>query len=229
MMRCCRVIIPFRDRGTDSLRAANLERVLQQWGGLGFIACVVDDGRDKGPFNRCAAYNRGAAATEADVIIYAEADALICERQIRKAITMASARPGLVIPFRQYRSLLATQSKLVRLHRKEPADCVTAVHHSIGAVNVVSRVTLKAIGQWDECFTEHWFEENAMEQAFRIAAGPTRWVDGPAYHLYHQPQSRNGQITLEDRVACANSSRRLQLYRNAKTPERIRELTAGGW
>ena len=71
------IIIPFRDRGIDPLRVANLKRVLQHWDGLGITVHVVDDGRaGNAPFCRSAAYNHGAAITQADILVYVEADVI---------------------------------------------------------------------------------------------------------------------------------------------------------
>jgi hypothetical protein len=157
---------------------------------------------------------------------------LVPYSQIRQAVAMSAAAPGLVVPFIQYRYLTSEDSGLVRAHDIEPGDCIPESTmdngKSIGAINVVSRETLDAIGQWDEVFEGAWYDDVAMKIAFEVCAGPTRWVDGPAWHLWHKPGLGGSHLTAEDKAATARNKERLELYRQATTLERIRELTAGG-
>lgn len=227
------VVIPFRDRGVDPLRKANLERVLAEWEYFGAEVIVSDDGRNgSSQFNRSAAYNRGLAKTDADVIVFSEADMLIDHTQITKAVDAARTRPGLVIPFSQYRYLTQDDSEKIRSGDRDAIDCIPESTmdngSSIGAINVVSRRTISAIGQWDEAFEGSWYDDNAMALAFQVCAGPTRWINGPAFHLFHQPGWIGDHLTPEDIEATRKNQVRFTIYRRARTPERIRELTAGG-
>ncbi|QBI97467.1 glycosyltransferase [Mycobacterium phage Schatzie] len=226
------VVIPFRDRGRDPLRPANLKRVLQHWEGFNAPVFVVDDGRSgEASFNRSAAYNRGAAMTDADVIVYSEADLIVDFRQIVAGIKLAAEKPGLVVPFSRFMAMAESDSIEVRKGNLPPhladAQQIRGERRSIGAVNIVSREALHLIGQYDECFEGAWHDDDAMELAFRITCGPTRFVDGPGYHLYHLPGAQGGHLSDADRAATAANKRRWELYLEAKTPERIRELTAG--
>jgi len=227
------IVIPFRDRGMDPLRPANLRCVIQHWDSCDVPVWLSDDGRvGDAQFNRSQAYNRGAWFVDADVVVFAEADMLVPYNQIQQAVAMAAAAPGLVVPFIQYRYLTPEDSGLVRAHDIEPGDCIPESimdnGESIGAINVVSRETLDAIGQWDEVFEGAWYDDVAMKIAFEVCAGPTRWVDGPAWHLWHKPGLGGSQLTEEDKAATARNKGRLELYRQASSRERIRELTAGG-
>jgi len=47
--------------------------------------------------HRSQAYNRGARFVDADVVVFAEADMLVPYSQIRQAVAMAAAAPGLVV------------------------------------------------------------------------------------------------------------------------------------
>lgn len=224
------IIIPYRDRGTDPLRAANLDRVLQHWTGYPAHFYFVDDGRSgAAAFNRSAAYNRGAAMTDAEVLVYTEADMLVDYAQVTEAVELARQEPGLVIPFTQYRYLSPADSEAVRRRRKPTWRC-TPEHvmddgQSIGAINVVSRRSIELVGGWDEAFEGNWYDDNAMKIAFEICAGPTRWVDGPAYHLYHLPGHKGEHLTDADRAATAANKARLGRYQQATTPDEIRQLT----
>lgn len=222
------ILVPFRDRGGDPLRAANLERAVHHWTLFPAPVIIVDDGRTgTAPFCRSAAYNRGAAQTDADILVYTESDMLIHYDQIDKAAALAAESLGLVVPFTERRELSAEDSHLVRALKKSPPKCVphncTATNY--GCINVVSRASLQAIGQWDEKFSGWGHDDCAMWIAFNIAAGPTRFVEGPAYHLHHQPP---GDGPPADKAAIMANARRMEIYCNAKTPEQIRHLTAGG-
>lgn len=224
------IVIPFRDRGLDPLRAANLERVLEHW--AGFNVTVVDDGRSEGLFNRSAAYNRAAKQTDADVLVFTESDMLIDHKQIADGVALAAAEPGLVVPFTEYRYLTPSDSERVRLHVLDPSECVPEAvmdgGTSIGAVNIVSRETLGLVGQWDETFEGSWFDDRAMCRAFQICCQPTRYIEGPAHHLFHQPGWAGNHLTSRDTEATKRNRARWKLYQRAKTPTQIRALTAGG-
>lgn len=154
--------MPFRDRGKDPLRSANLERCLKWWRDFsdqtGTPIIVADDSREgDAQFNRSAAYNSGSAQTDADILVYVESDTLIPYQQIHTAIEMAASRVGLVVPFTHQKKLTATDSVLVRGELKEPEDCVHDRHPygettNYGCANVLNRRTLEAVGRWDEAF-----------------------------------------------------------------------------
>lgn len=225
------IIIPWRDRGKDPLRAANLRRVTQQWDDFEITTVVADRGHGDDQFNRSAAYNRGIQTlTGMDVYVFCESDMLIDKGQVYKAAALSVHGPGLVIPFTEYRYLSPRDSEKVRNgedHTKCKPSWTMADGRSIGAINVVSAMTMNLIGQWDEKFEGNWYDDDAMARAFEVCAGPTRWVDGPAYHLHHLPGHRGDHLTDEDKAATERNKDRLQLYRWATTPARIRELTRG--
>lgn len=226
------VIIPFRDRGVDSYRAANLERVVKLWESYDMTPSVVSDNRAaSAQFNRSAAYNHGYALNaDADVLVYAESDMLIEVEQVRDGIQEAMAQPGLVVPFTEYRYMSREDSVFIR-GGDHPGDykpeSVMANGRSIGAINIVSRKTMEAIGQWDERFEGSWYDDNAMQRAFEVCCGPTRWVNGPAWHLYHLPGWTGDHLSNEDKAATLRNKRRYRSYVMAQTPERIRALTGG--
>ncbi|AYB70716.1 glycosyltransferase [Mycobacterium phage JoieB] len=235
------VIIPFRDRGRDPLRQMNLDRTLNQWACHGFHWVVSDDGRSgNDQFNRSAAYNRAVSEYleeygRQDVFIFAEADMIITDvNQVEEAIRMAGEAPGLVVPFDEYRYYGDYESILIR-KGEDPSSLrpmwEMKAGRSIGAINVVSAETLNLIGQWDERFEGNWYDDDAMKIAFDVCAGPTRWVEGPAHHLYHLPGHRGGHLSREDKAATRRNQTRLGLYREAArqpgAADRIRDLTMG--
>jgi hypothetical protein len=235
------VIIPFRDRGTDPLRGANLAHVVDWWENYCGSAYVVSDGRGgRTQFNRSAAYNRGIQVAlenlaDIDGFIFAESDMIPDSReQIDEACEMADEQMGLVVPFSEYRYLSKDASDAVR--NGVPADgfrpeWTMPNKRSIGAINIVSKRTMDAVGRWDEVFDGNWYDDDAMKIAFDVISGnPTRFVDGPAYHLYHLPGHRGRHLTDEDKAATVRNRLRLELYQLAAQKNnvaRIRQLLAG--
>lgn len=226
------IVIPYRDRGTDPLRAANLHHILKHWATFPADVHVIDDGRvGTEQFNRSAAYNRGrTAAGNVDIIVYAEADMILGHHNLQRAIDRAK-QPGLVVPFTEYRYLSPRDSELVRSETKPVTNCapqqVMKNGTSIGAINVVSQQTLDLVGQWDEHFEGSWWDDTAMKRAFDIAAAPTRWITGPAWHLYHLPGWTGDHLTDADKAATIANQNRWGLYKEATTATEIRNLTAG--
>lgn len=224
------IIIPFRDRGTDPLRAANLTRVLEWWSSFGTEVLVVSDGRTgDAQFNRHRAYNQGAEQASGDILIYTESDMLIDFTQIDQAVEAAHTL-GLVVPFTARNELSEDSSDLVREHKIHPRDgranVVKPKPRRIGAINVISRQTLKAVGQWDEHFEGCWWDDRSMHIAFDRCAAPTRWINGPSWHLHHLPGYQGSHLTPEDKAATARNQARWRRYRQA-TPDKIRQLTSG--
>lgn len=226
------VVIPFRDRGSDPLRQANLDTVLDHWKAYTRTPLVVSDGGyGDAQFNRSAAYNRGAEQTDADVLIFTESDMLIDFDQIDEGVCLARQSRGLVVPFTLYRYLSPEDSAWVRAGELHPLDATpeTTMENgqSIGAINIVSRETFNAVGQYDEGFKGSWWDDRAMKIAFEVTSGPTRWVTGPAHHIYHKPGWKGSHLTDEDKRATERNKRRFMAYRRARTAEQIRALTTG--
>lgn len=226
------IIIGYRDRGTDPLRSANLNRTLEHWASFGAELSIVNDGgTGQDQWNRHRAYNRGAAQTHADILCYVESDMLISFTQMDTAIEWATLKPGLVVPFTERHELSPQDSDRVRNYQ---ADYLSVVGQVIkpkprrtGAINVLSRATLDLVGGYDETFSGSWWDDRAMHRAFDICAGPTRWVNGPSVHLYHLPGYQGAHLSDEDRAATRANRRRFGQYQRATTPEQMRELTRG--
>lgn len=228
------LIIGHRDRGNDWCRAANLEASLGWWRWHGIDPIVVDDGRSgDDQWNRSAAYNRGAEISRAGVLAYVEADLLIPGRQILEAIKLAAEHPVLVIAFSRFLAMTDHDSRMVRAGRLHPskasAEQVRGDNESIGAANILSRESLEMIGQFDESFEGHAYDDDATEMAFRICCGPTRFIEGPGWHQFHHPGAlyATPESTEADLAATERNRQRYELYRRAQTPEDIRNLTKG--
>lgn len=225
------VIIPFRDRGTDPLRAANLARVLEHWAGFNTDLIIASDGLEgSASFNRHKAYNKAATQTDANILAFVESDMLLDFSVMDQAIDMAGASPGLVVPFTERHELSAQDSAKVRAHKVDyhhvRGEVIKPKPRRTGAINVLSRATLNAVGQYDPTFSGCWWDDRSMHIAFDMCAGLTRWIDGPSWHLYHLPGYTGEHLTPEDIAATQRNRERWQLYTQAHTPDHIRNLTA---
>lgn len=238
-MNAVQVIIPFRDRGVDPRRAANLEIVQAWWYAHGFDPQIVDDGLEgDAQFNRHRAYNRAVSRNpDALCFIFAEADMLIHPDQIRFGAGLALGRPGLVVPFTQYRYWSADATGLLRHHYKDsevgglaefwglpvedddsvfsaPAESTMDDGRSIGAVNIVSRATLDMTGGFTEATSGNWYDDRITEEAFAFLTGnKTLFVPGPAVHLYHLPGWKGDHLSEEDRLATQRNRNLLWIMR----------------
>lgn len=215
------------------MRAANLIAVAGMWRSLGYSPMIISDGgMGNDQFNRSRAYNIAIShCPDTQVFVFAESDMIVHEKQVRTALWKAVLAPGLVVPFTQYRYLSPKDSAEVRGGSNprifEP-ESIMDNGESVGAINVVSRETIELVGGFDEGFTGSWHDDIAMEKAFRICAGPTRWVDGPAFHLYHKPGWTGDHLSDEDRAATRANKDRLTRYEATENPDEIRKLVAEG-
>lgn len=229
-------VVPFRDRGRDPLRPANLSAIRQHLESLNLgPVYIVSDGRagDEN-FARHIAYNEGgrqAFGNGAETICFYESDMIVSRDQLVDGITRAASAPGLVVPFTQYRYLTPEDSERVRAGAN-PFNCTPEYTmdngRSIGAINILSRQSIEAVGQWDTVPDGNGYDDNMMHRAFEVCCGPTRYVDGPATHLFHQPGwygLPRAELTVADRAATTANKNRYRRYLQARTPEQIRRLT----
>lgn len=234
------VIIPFRDRGIDPRRHANLEVVQAWWFAHGLEAQIVDDGLSGSQqFNRHKAYNLAVSRNPTvDMFVFTEADMLVPPSQVVSAVELAQERPGLVVPFMQYRYLSDSTTEIIRevyndrgvpwsarWWVKSPSDpqsifgltpeYVMDNGRSIGAINVVSRETLDLTGGFTEATSGNWYDDNIIEEAFAFLTGQTtRYVTGPAVHLYHLPGHKGDHLTDADRRATEHNKGLLAALRH---------------
>jgi hypothetical protein len=229
-------VVAFRDRGVDEYRKKNFDFVTEYVRKLDLgPVYIVDDGRTGSEsFCRHAAYNAGsrrAFDAGATTITYYEADMIVPRQQLVDGIAAALETPRLVIPFDARHEYDADQSDQI-INGADPntftAPVIKRAPRRIGAVNIISAETYRAIGCWDEQYAGSHWDDRSMGIAFRVCTGnDERWIPGPSHHLHHLPGYQGGHLTFEDRAATARNRRRFMKYERARTPEQIRRLTTG--
>jgi len=145
----------------------------------------------------------------------------------------------MVVPFEEYRYMSQLHSIAACVGLADPFTLkpqrVMGRGRAVGPCNVLSAGTLAAVGGWDEHFEGWGWDDRAMERGFTIATGvPTRFVPGPAVHLYHTPGWRvggpfhGGADTVPDAEQAATRANRDRYarYLRASTAQQIRRLTA---
>lgn len=182
-----------------------------------------------GLFNRSAAINHAAeVAGDWDVAVICDSDTLVMPAQFQKSVSQAHSTGLLTSALTEVVELteMSTDqfmtdaeidpSKLrsVRTRRREIL--------TQSSVIAAPRRLWDAVGGFDEEFCGWGCEDNAFWLAAGIVggAGKVLRIDGPAYHLWHEPASK---IKILD-PAFRTNSRRLRLYKKSRTPEQLASL-----
>lgn len=201
------VVIPWRDSG-DVQRRRDFAYTLRYYKSLDVGQVVVVDAPTR-RWNRSAAYNRGLEVSDGDVIVWNEADTLVPASQLARAVHMADAIPGMVVPFMERHELDRDHTDAVFAGADpftQPATKVYLDGRSIGACGVTSRATVEMVGGWDEGFSGWGYDDTAMFHVFRELAGPPKWVEGRGVHLWHAHALRTA--TPEEKEHIAANKRR---------------------
>ncbi len=214
------VIVPYRADGghRDRLWHHLLDRY---WSALPYP--ITRGEHTDGPFNRSAAINT-AAARRWGVAVIADADTWVPARQLTEAITTANRTGRLVAAF----------TSVVELDR----DCTAAILAGGTGVNslgverirtaaleiqssmlVIPRTLWDHIGGFDPRFAGWGGEDNAFWHAATLIGGRPIRIDGPAFHLWHEPGCRD-KTTPEYRANLALWQR----YRSARTVTQLRAV-----
>jgi hypothetical protein len=195
------VCVPFR--GGDKVRERNFEYVKAWWDELGYKVHVGDsDGR----FNRAQARNRAASQSDADVLVFADADTVGDAKLVEKACTHAYKTGELSYPFTHFVGL-SEPGTVEYMRSGRVAGVRTRVgppKSSPGGILAIHQDLFEWAGGYDEAFTGWGYEDLAFACAARTLGGIHR-LEGTIIHLWHP-------IAADKRVAIAG-----------KTPNRARK------
>ena len=122
--------------------------------------------------------NAGIRASDADVIVSADADASVAPDAARAAVLMAAEKPGLVVPHDRF--VFLSQAVCTALTVREAAgaivgwrwpdyrDAESMAEYSVGGIVVFSRATWEQAGGYDEGIVRGY------DGAFAVACGSLR-------------------------------------------------------
>lgn len=220
------ILIPWR-KG-DTQRESILRWTQLRWLELLPQAELVVAGHDGEPFSRSRARNNAFANSFGDLLVLADADTVVPDRQaIDDAIEAAEAGHW-VLPYETYYNATQVDTALLLDRRPsldiaEPARWEFRLGDSISGVIVLPRAAYEAVGGYDESFVGWGFEDRAFADALNTLWGPCQRLPGYVVHLWHPvgPAEAFGNPFIRD-----NQSRWLQYRRATGNPAAMRELVA---
>lgn len=198
------VIIPWGGELDDPWRTGAFWWLRRRYRALLPDATVIVGTSAQDPFNRSEARNNAFRASNADVLVVADADTIFQPDAIREAIRLIENGAPWVIPYRLvagYYSLSQSASKrILELDPAspvpEPVDDDDWEHKhaspsdplpSWAGVLVLSRDAWLAAGGYDEGFIGWGYEDVAFRSALDRVVGPhTRVDDSFVLHLWHE-------------------------------------------
>lgn len=178
------VVIPWRTSRTHKSRRLELCRTALREALPDAEISAFDSGHQ--PFNRAASRNAGVANSHggADILVVCDGDAIAEPEPLRDAI--AAAGDGkLHLPYTA--AVLLSQPGTDAVHAgTDPAqaDVWHANPNSVGGCVVITYESWRAVGGWDERFTNWGFEDTAFWAAMDTMFGMVRH-DGALFDLWH--------------------------------------------
>lgn len=211
-------------RRNDGGHRDRLWRFLKQgyWG----TSNIVEGYHKDGPFNRSLALNIASTlAGNWNVAVFIDSDAYIDPDRLAKAVRLAVDKQKLVMPFSRVVELNEwTTDEILRSGKlifKLSSDQIEKVRIEPIVTQslfvVVPRNIYEQIGGFDEGFVGWGGEDNAFYKAAEIVSGEPLRLEGDAFHLWHQPASRQYQ---------PNNNVRWMVYRMARTREDLKQIEA---
>lgn len=200
------VVVPLRTDDPDRLAAADW---LQGWYADRFPGWrwVVAD--SPGPWNKPRALNDTIAGLDCRTLVVTDGDLFVDPANLEQAVALSAHVPW-VVPHETVHRLDRDHSRDVMAGaRPDPARCHMLPYRGVdgGGIFVLSRAQWDRTGGMDDTF-EGW---GAEDEAFAVAAntllGERVRLDGPLWHLYHDP----GPRTRHDRFS--TNKARLRQYR----------------
>jgi predicted glycosyltransferase involved in capsule biosynthesis len=220
------ILIPWRNG--EKHREAIFRWTQLRWLELLPHAELVVAGDDSEPFNRSRARNNAFANSFGDVVVLADADTVVPDRQSIEAAVELAEEGHWVLPYEVYYNAAEADTALLLDRRPsldiaEPAQWEFRLTDSISGVIVLPRAAYEAAGGYDERFVGWGFEDRAFADALNTLWGPCRRLPGFVVHLWHPVGARDafGNPSIRD-----NQSRWLQYRRATGNPTAMRELVA---
>ena len=189
------VVVPWRDRGDPDRRHA-WDWLKRRWRILhpGWTVVEADCSAE---WNKPEAVNGTVAGLDVRTVVVADADVAVPPDRIRTAVRLAASTPW-VVPHgdvcrmtRQATRRLTTSDPAVEL----PPDPECAVRPyrgtPAGGLFVIGRAQWDRMGGFDPTFRGWGAEDDAFALAADTLLGTHVRLDGPLWHLWHDPGLRS--------------------------------------
>lgn len=190
------VLMPWRDSGCPHRRAAK-EFLTRHYGPVGPVI-TADSGHE--PFHRAASRNTAARLTDADVLVFLDADAYVPLAQIEWAVNKARKADTLVKPYAAagYLTQESSESLLRTGTFTRPEWIHPPVSGFVGLAWVIRRDLFTKLGGFDEGFDAGYGgEDNAFAHACHVLLGPALSVPGVGASLWHPVERVTPQENLD--------------------------------
>lgn len=188
------VCVPWIETGCR-WRASARDWTTTWWQSLGCeVVFGTDDSR---PVCRSRARNLAAAATDADVLFFADADTWVPREQFDEACRVAAERDRLVLAYTTH--LRMTKSATVATYEGRTTLLGQAISGCSNGAVAVPRSVFDAVGGFDERFRGWGYEDRCFMFACDTLAGASIVLPGESYHLWHPRSADQARTTAERR------------------------------
>lgn len=140
--------------------------------------------------SRASALNRCARESHGEILIKADVDAFCDRWQIKAAVWIAQAAPGLVYPHSRFENIDKVSTEILfergmrNIDLSELGTDLTTPG-SVGGIYIVRRELFEELGGEDEHFVGWGFEDPAFDYAALTLLGECQRVSGALWHLWH--------------------------------------------
>ena len=205
------VVIPWRRPVESELRERNLRAVLAHLAAAGLPAERIRLANAY-PWSPGRARNAGRRELEAPVVVFCDADTITPPEQIRSAVELALAEPGLVYGYDLY--LRLGEPATVRMLDPTSAYWPTPERQIVGSASMgcaaIRCDAFDELGGFDERYVGWGYED--VELANRAGARwPIRRVAGVCFHLWHGERRPDDSPLDADGELVAFNRKRLEL------------------
>lgn len=194
------VLVPWRsDHGPRERLWTFVENRL--WGDPAKYAVFEGDG--EGDFSRAKGINAAAeAAGDWDVAIIADADTIVPDERLDRAVEWVRRTGRVMLPFDRLRMLNVGQSETLMRTGQIPAETLPTRERpmdlAVSSLIVTPREVWDAVGGFDEAFVGYGWEDRAFMYAVNLHR-PFKRMSGSAWHLWHPPSQDPESAEMSDR------------------------------
>jgi hypothetical protein len=191
------IILAYRDSGDSHRRAAYGYVIDHVWNAYSEVR-LCDSGQQ--PFSRGGSFNQGAERSQADVLVFADADVVPEPAALAKAVNHAYVLGVTAYPYREYVRLAQHASAAIQAGAmrdmvdlaNDPEYVEWKELNSVGGIFVCRRSAYLACGGCDPRFVGWGFEDVAWSATSATLLGDHVREAGSLLHLWHPWDPHSG-------------------------------------